>query len=81
MKLIEEYFLGDTLYNNMVNIINWLGNAWKFLSGKKTYIGMGLLFVYGGLAYLGVELGWLKDVALVVGGTGLIHKGVKLYKD
>ena len=77
MKIIEEYFLGDTLYNTMVNIINWLGNAWKFLSGKKTYIGMGLLFVYGGLAYLGVDLVWLKDMALWLGGVGLLHKVTK----
>ena len=58
---------------------NYFIKVWDLLSGKKTYISMGLLFVYGGLSYVGVDLQWLKDAALWLGGVGLIHgmyKGV-----
>ena len=57
--------------------MNYLIKAWEWMSGRKTYFAMFLLFVYGGLSYIGVELEWLKDAALWLGGVGLIHRIVK----
>ena len=56
--------------------MNYLIKAWEWMSGRKTYFAMFLLFVYGGLSYIGVELEWLKDAALWLGGGGLIHKKI-----
>lgn len=72
MKNIEELFLVDQVMNYFIEVWNWL-------SGKKTYIAMALLFVYGGLTYLGVDLPWLKDVALWLGGIGLAHAAMKKF--
>lgn len=60
--------------------MNILIKIWNFLSGRKTYIAMFLLFIYGGLSFIGTELVWLKDLALLLGGIGLAHgvfKGIK----
>lgn len=55
--------------------------TWNWLNGKKTYIAMTLLFVYGGLAYIGIDLPFIKDIALILGGFGLAHKGYKTLND
>ena len=72
MRELKELFLVDSMLNLIIKFWNWL-------SGKKTYLAMGLLFVYGGLSYLGADLLWLKDAAMWLGGVGLVHgffKGV-----
>ena len=53
---------------------------WNWLDGRKTKIGVLLLFVYGGFSYVGVELDWLKAVALWVSGAGLVHGAYKELK-
>lgn len=55
-------------------------SIWNWLNGKKTYLAMALLFLYGGLAALGYDLVWLKDTALFLGGVGLAHGVYKLTK-
>ena len=72
MNKNNELFLIDSMTNYIIDFWNWL-------SGKKSKIALALLFVYGGLSYVGVDLLWLKDAALWLGGVGLAHglfKGV-----
>lgn len=54
-----------------------LSTLWLYLDGKKTTLGMVLLFLYGGLSAVGVDVPQLKDFALFLGGVGLAHKGIK----
>ena len=60
--------------------MNYITQVWAWLSGKKTTIAMILLFVYGGLSFLGTDLPWLKDIAVWLGAIGLGHKAVKMVK-
>jgi hypothetical protein len=47
---------------------------WKFLNGKKSLIGLGCLFIYGGLSYLGYEMSWLQGLGEWVLAGGVVHK-------
>lgn len=76
LKENEPVYLGDEFLKDM----KYFTQVWNFLNGKKTYLAMALLFVYGGLSYLGFEYVWLKDVALLIGGIGLTHGAVKKFK-
>ena len=68
-KIIEIFFI-DTIMNYLIEVWNWL-------SGKKSKIALALLFIYGGLSYLGIELTLLKDIALWLGGVGVLHGAFK----
>lgn len=57
--------------------MNILTKAWNFLNGKKTYIAMAILFVYGGLAFIGIDVKWLEEIGLMLGGVGLAHGVIK----
>lgn len=57
--------------------MNIITATWDYLNGKKTYIAMGILFIYGGLSFIGYDFVWLKEIALLLGGVGLIHGAYK----
>lgn len=52
-------------------------SVWRWLDGKKTAIGMVLIFVSGGLEAIGAPAETLEVLALVIGALGLGHKAVK----
>ena len=60
--------------------MNYFLEVWNWLNGKKTTIAMILLFIYGGLAFIGYDFPWLQMIALSLGAGGLLHKGVKMIK-
>lgn len=61
-----------------MNLPTKLLPIWSWLNGKKTTIGMVLMFLYGGLSAVGVDVPALRDAAVFVGGIGLAHKAVKV---
>ena len=72
----EVYFI-DSIINSFMN---YLSKVWDWFSGKKTTFAMIILFVYGGLSFVGVELPFLRDIGMWLGAVGLAHKAVKLVK-
>ena len=69
---MRKLFLIDDFVEDMI-----LKGTWDFLNGKKTKIGMVVLFIYGGLTYLGYDMAWLKDIGLLIGSVGVIHGAYK----
>ena len=59
-------------------------NLWSWFNGKKTFIGLALYFVLGGLLQVGfidqVQFDQFKLYAEVVIGAGIGHKLIKLTK-
>ena len=53
-------------------------NIWKWFNGKKTFLGLALYFIVGGLVQIGVLDQGTADqfvkVAEVVIGVGVLHK-------
>jgi hypothetical protein len=55
------------------------GKIWKFLSGKKTVIGMGIVIVGRILKTITGNPVWevVETVGTGIGGVGLAHKAIK----
>jgi ABC-type phosphate transport system auxiliary subunit len=60
-----------------------LKKIWRFLSGKKTVIGMIMMLTAQGLqaffpnALTPDQINFLNTAGAAIGGIGLIHKGAK----
>lgn len=54
--------------------MNWLEKTWKWLDGKKTAIGFLLVTA---APYTGKYSVILETAGIILGGTGIAHKGVK----
>ena len=57
-----------------------LKSVWKWLDGKKSWLGWGILFAWGGLSALGQDYPELKQFGEFVLGVGLTDKLRKMSK-
>ena len=60
--------------------MKYFKKLWGKLDGKKSWLGLGLLFLDGGLRAVGSEVSGLYELGLWVLGAGTVHKLDKIKK-